>query len=84
VPPKSSLALSTSHMPTGGDAVKRQRPNVIQSCPISSDDATDLKHSLINHVTRRWINALCVADEFADRAASVQNKAIVDREEVGR
>jgi len=41
------------------------------SYPISSDDATDLKHRLINHVTRRWINALCVADEFADRAASV-------------
>jgi len=52
-------------------AVKRQRPNVIHSYPISSDGATDLKHSLINHVTRRWINALGVADEFADRAASV-------------
>jgi hypothetical protein len=51
--------------------VKRQRPTVIHCYQISSDDASDLKHSLINHTTRRPIDALGVADEFADCAASV-------------
>jgi hypothetical protein len=51
--------------------VKRQRPNVIHSYQIASHDASDVKHSLINQMTRRSIDALGVADEFADRAASV-------------
>ena len=63
--------MSTSHMRVGGIPVKRQQPNVIHSYQISSDDASDLKQSLINHMTRRSIDALGVADEFADRAASV-------------
>ena len=52
-------------------AVKRQQPNVIHGYQIGSDDASDLKQCLINHMTRRSIDALGVADEFADRAASV-------------
>jgi hypothetical protein len=66
-----SVGLSTSHMRAGGHPVKRQRPTVIHSYQISSDDASDLKRSLINHTTRRPIDALGVADEFADCAASV-------------
>jgi hypothetical protein len=70
LPAKDSVGLSTSHMRVG-HPVTRQQPNVIHSYQISSDDASDLKHSLINHMTRRSIDALGVADEFADRAATV-------------
>ena len=41
-------------------------------------------HSLINHMTRRSIDAVGVADEFVDRVASVSSKPIVDREEDGK
>jgi hypothetical protein len=44
---------------------------VIHGYQIGSDDASDLKQCLINHMTRRSIDAFGVADEFADRAASV-------------
>jgi hypothetical protein len=52
-------------------AYARRRPNVIHSYQITSHDASDVKHSLVNQMTRRSIDALGVADEFADRAASV-------------
>ena len=52
-------------------AVKRQQPNVIHGYQIGSDDASDLKQCLNDHMTRPSIDAFGVADEFADRAASV-------------
>lgn len=64
-------------------AVKGQQPNVIHGYQIGSDDASDLRQSLINHMTRRSIDAFGVADEFADRAASLWSRPIVDREEDG-